>query len=108
MTTRSEPNLPATLPARPCDERDLFRDYVGDGAEYRGHNGDCENCGVTFKESDDSDLATAHWSHRRAVARALWDRDEPAGVRELAAAMDPDDPMDATEHARNLISVRKP
>ncbi len=107
MTTRSEPNLPATLPDEPCDASDLSRDYVGDGREYSGHKGECYRCGVTFDESDDSDLATAHWMHRRAVRRAIWERDEPADVRELAQVMDPDDPMDATVHARNLLASQE-
>lgn len=103
--SRNEPKLPATLPARPCDEdRDLFRDSVGEDEMYRGHNGDCMNCGAEYSEADDCDLHTAHWMHCTAVARALWDRDEPADVRELAAVMDPDDPMDATVHARALLA----
>jgi hypothetical protein len=105
MTTRSQPNLPPMLPATACVEMDFFRDYVGEGREYSGHNGECTNCGVTFRESDDSDLATAHWMHRRAVARAIWERDEPADVRKFATLMDPDDPMDATVHARNLLAA---
>lgn len=104
MTTRSEPNLPATLPDLPCSSGDLSRDYVGDGREYSGHKGECYNCGARFDESDDSDLATAHWMHRRAVRRAIWERDEPEDVRQLALVMAPDDPMDATVHARALLA----
>lgn len=104
MTTRSRPNLPVTLPVRVCETSDLFRDYVGEGREYSGHKGECGNCGATYEESDDSDLATAHWMHCHAVARAIWERDEPADVRELATVMDPLDPIDATVHARALLA----
>lgn len=102
MTTRSEPNLPPVLPARACEDRDLLRDYVGEGREYRGNNGSCMNCDAEYHESEDSDLATAHWMHTRAVEYALWERDTPAETRDLCRAMDPEDPMSATEHAGRL------
>ena len=93
-----------TLPDRPCETSDLFRDYVGDGREYRGHNGECENCGEKFKESDHGDLGDAHWMHTLAIARACWERDTGPEVQALALAMDPDDPEAATDHAANLLA----
>lgn len=103
MTTRSEGKVPETLPARPCEERDLDRDYVGEGREYHGHNGACLNCGATYSEAEDSDLATAHWMHTLAVMLAIWERDTLGPVKALARVMDPDDPMSATEHAQRLV-----
>lgn len=99
MTTRSEPKLPADLPARPCESSDLDRDYVGEGREYRGHNGSCLNCGATYSEAEDSDLATAHWMHTHAVKRAIWQRDTPERIQEMCLVMEPLDPISATEHA---------
>lgn len=103
MTTRSEGKVPDVLPPRPCEERDLYRDYVGEGREYRGHNGSCMNCDAEYKESDDSDLNTAHWMHTLAVMLAIWERDTSGSVKALARIMDPERPMDATEHAQRLV-----
>ena len=104
MTTRSEGRVPETLPERPCEERDFIRDYVGDAEMYRGHNGSCDNCGAEFSEADEGDLSTAHWMHRKAVAEAFWAANTPERIKVMAKIMDPDDPMDATEHAERYAA----
>lgn len=108
MTTRSEGKVPDPLPDEACSGENLFRDYVGEGQEYRGHNGCCGHCGAEYKEADDSDLSTAHWMHTRAVALAVWNRDTPPDVAALCRVMDPDDPQEAQDHAERLLAHKGP
>lgn len=104
----TEHPLPDPLPARACRGDDLFVDRVDEGREYRGHKGECENCGTEYSESDDSDLSNTHWMHSKKVHTALWERDTEPRVKAYAKVMDPDDPWDATEHAKRLIEHGNP
>lgn len=100
----TEHPLPDPLPVRSCMSEDLLTDYVGDGREYRGHNGTCMNCGTEYSESDDSDLSNTHWMHTKKVRLAVMERDVSPEVWALCVVMDEHDPDDALEYAERLIA----